>query len=202
MIIRSLGTQKEAEIVKLDILAEQSAKLMHYNVEYDTMQPEETIRSFVSSIKDMMSRYDGNKNRIAEIEKELVDVEHYIEISSNKTVTAGYKLYRQLADLRRERRACKNENELLQAIFACFNTSDILNRLTKVQGECAKAKESIDERTYQVRTKILDEYLNPKKEKKTESGEESKSLFSTFIEAKIPEEIQSEPVAESDDNSQ
>lgn len=186
MIVRSQGTQKETEIIELNVETKKASKLLHYAVDYDTTKPEDTLRKFVSDIKGMMQRFEGNKVRISEIEKQLGDIEHYIEISTNKTVPNGYKLYRKLAELRRERRACKNENDLLQPIYDGFHTNDILNRISKVQGDCAKAKEAIDERVYQIRTSILDEYLNPKK---SENDENDKNLFESFLEAKIPEEI-------------
>ena len=165
MIIKTNGTQKEAQVIHL---TQKQNPLLHYNIEYDTAQPEATIRSFVGNIRDMISRYEYNKARIVEIEAELVDLLHWIEISSYKNVPEGYKLYRKLADLRRERRACKNENDLLWPIYEHFHATDVLTKLSLVQGECAKAKNAIDARTYMVRTDILNEYLEePNKEETT-----------------------------------
>ena len=54
---------------------------------------------------------------------------------------------------------------MLQPIYEHFNATPVLNKLELVQGECAKAKGAIDARTYATRTDVLDEYLEPKKEK-------------------------------------
>lgn len=166
MNIRSFGPQKEQTVV--DMTTRKSNPILHYDIDYDSTKPEETIRNFVADIRGMISKYDWNKNRIEEIETQLVDLEHYIEIASYKTVPNGYKLYRQLAELRRERRACKNENDLLWPIYEYFHATEVLNRLSAVQGDVAKVKGAVDSRCYLVRTDILEEYMNPVKKDKME----------------------------------
>ena len=160
MIVKTNGTQKESKI--MDFVPKQ-AHMLHYDVENDTTKPEATVRTFVGDIKNMLARYEGNKTRIFQIEEELNDLEHYMEIGNFKNVPEGYKLYRKLAELRRERRACKNENFLLKPIYEHFYATEVLNKLSYVQGECAKIKNTIDARAYTVRTDILDEWLEPEK---------------------------------------
>ena len=159
MKITTTGTQKEAKV--LDIVPAKKNHILHYDLEYDFTKPEQTIRDFVANVKAMVTRFETNKERIIEIENELLDLYHYIEISTYKKVPDGYKLYRKMAELRRERRACKNENDLLQPIYEHFHATEVLNKLANVQGECAKCKAAIDNRTYTVRTDILDEWLEP-----------------------------------------
>ena len=159
MKVTTTGTQKESRII--DIVKTKKNPILHYDLEYDSTKPEQTIRDFVASIKGMVSRYEDNKARIIEIEDELQDIYHYIEISTYKKVPDGYKLYRKMAELRRERRACKNEIDLLWPIYEYFHATEVLNKLSHVQGECAKSKEAIDNRTYTIRTDILDEWLEP-----------------------------------------
>lgn len=158
MKITTTGTQKEAKV--LDITPMKN-RILHYDLEYDSTNPEQTLRDFVANTKAMVARFEDNKNRIIEIESELQDLYHYIEISTYKKVPDGYKLYRKMAELRRERRACKNENDLLQPIYEHFHATEVLNKLSHVQGECAKCKEAIDNRFYAARTDILDEWLEP-----------------------------------------
>lgn len=175
MIVRTAGSQKESRV--MDIQPTKPNPIMHYNVEYDTTHPEETIRKFCSDIREMVARYEGNKQRLLEIEGEHQDILHYIEISPFKKVTDGYKLYRKLAELRRERRALKNENDLLKPIHDAFSQPDILNRLSKVQGDVSKTHEAIDGRVYGMRTDILNDWFEP--EKKEEPGV-------TVVEAEEP----------------
>lgn len=177
MIIRTAGSQKESQT--LDIQPNKVNPILHYSVEYDTTHPEETIRKFCSDIREMVSRYEGNKQRLIEIEKEHQDLLHYIEIAPFKRVTDGYKLYRKLAELRRERRALKNENDLLKPLHDAFSPMDILNRLSTIQGDVGKAHEAVDARVYGIRSDILDEWLEP--EKKEEPGV-------TVVEAEEPAE--------------
>lgn len=188
MNIKSFGTQKEQTVV--DTAQRKANPVLHYTVEYDSSKPEETIRNFVSDIRGMVRKFEWNKARITEIETELVDLEHYIEIASYKTVPNGYKLYRKLAELRRERRACKNENELLQPVYEHFHATEALNRLSTVQGECAKVKSAIDSRCYLVRTDILEEFMNPPKpaEKEEAPDEDGNVLEMDLHEAMKVEE--------------
>lgn len=166
MIIRTAGSQKESQV--MDIQPSKPNQVLHYSIEYDTTHPEETIRKFCSDIREMVARYEGNKQRLIEIEGEHQDLLHYIEISPFKKVTDGYKLYRKLAELRRERRALKNENDLLQPLYDTFRQPDILNRLSKVQGDVSKVHDAIDGRVYGMRTDILNDWFEP--EKKDEPG--------------------------------
>ena len=153
--------------------------LLHYDIEYDSTKPELTLKTFVSDIKGMLSRYEGNKNRIVEIEQELQDIYHYMEIAAYKKVPDGYKLYRKIAELRRERRSCKNEIDLLWPIYEYFHGTDILNKLSYIQGEVSKMKGAIDNRTYQVRSDVLDSWLNPDEPKTEEPADEDENVFET-----------------------
>lgn len=157
MVVRTIGSQKDSRIVDV---ARKPKGTLHYDVVYDTTNPEDTIRCFVDNVRGMIARYDGNKARIVEIEAELTDLEHYMEIGKFKKVTDGYRMYRKLAELRRERRACKNENDLLWPIYEHFHATEVLNRLSTVQGEVAKVKSAIDARYYQIRTDALDEWVD------------------------------------------
>ena len=169
MVIKTNGTQKESQILDIATKPKQS---LHYDIEYDTTNPESTMRDFVKDIQGMLNRFEGNRARIFEIEAELNDLEHYMEIGNYKNVPEGYKLYRKLAELRRERRACKNENDLLKPIYDYFHATDVLPKLTNVQGEVSKVKNAIDMRVYSVRTSVLDEFLNKEPKESKESKEE------------------------------
>ena len=172
MNISTFGTQKQAQIIE-NVAAKQPV-IMHYDVEYDETKPEDTLRNFIGSVKNMLTRYEYDKDRIVAIEAELNDIYHYVEISSYKKVPDGYKIYRKIAELRRERRACKNEIDLLWPVYQHFHATEVLNKLSIVQGECSKTKEAIDGRTYLVKTDTLDEWMNSPtvKEKEKEPEEE------------------------------
>ena len=178
MTIKTMGSQKEAQIINIGNRNSEKA-VLHYNIDYDSTKPEETIRNFVGDIREMIARYDGDKARLIEIEAELQDLLHYIEIANFKRVTDGYKLYRKIAELRRERRACKNEIDLLWPIYEYFHATEVLNRLTTVQGNVSKAKEAIDQRVYGVRTDILDDWMEEKKPETTVTTVEETEPYTT-----------------------
>lgn len=154
MVIRTQGTQKEAQVIDI---SKKTTPILHSDIDYDTTKPEETLRTFISDVRKMLTRYSENKERINQIENELNDLEHYIELSIFKPVVPGYKLYRRLAELRKERRACKNEIDLLQPIWEHFHATEVLNKLSMVQGEVAKTKSAVDNRCYVCRSNIVEE---------------------------------------------
>ena len=127
--------------------------------EYDTLHPESTLRLFCGDIREMISRYEGNKIRFNELENEMQDLLHYIEMAGDKNANAGYKLYKRLAEVRRQRRAYQNEIDLLQPIYDNFKDTDLLNILAEVQGKCGTARKQIDGRAYTVRTDVLDPFI-------------------------------------------
>ena len=128
-------------------------------LEYDTLHPEETIKEFCAAIRTMLSRYQYNKDEYDNLEQKMQDILHYIEMGSNKNANTGFKLYKQLAEIRRERRRCKNELDLLQPIYDAFGGNEKLNALAQVQGACKIAKQAINNRAYTVRTDVLDSYV-------------------------------------------
>lgn len=129
------------------------------HLEYDTLHPEDTIRDFCAAVRNMLQRYQYDKDRYNHLEQEMQDLLHYIEMGTDKNANAGFKLYRQLAEIRRERRVCKNEMDLLQPIFDGFNGSEILNSLAQIQGVCRTTKQAIDNRVYTVRTDALSSFV-------------------------------------------
>lgn len=128
--------------------------------EYDTLHPESTIRLFCGDIREMISRYEGNKERFSELENEMQDLLHYIEMAGDKNANIGYKLYKRLAEIRRKRRACQNEIDLLQPIYDNFKDTDLLTKLADIQGKCSSNRKQIDGRAYTVRTDVLDQFIN------------------------------------------
>ena len=178
MVLKTNGTQKESKVIEID---QKPKHVLHYNIEYDSTHPEETIRKFVSSIKEMVSRYENDKIRIFELEAQEEDLKHSMEILPNQKVSDGYKLYKKMREIRKERRACKNEIDLLQPVYEYFHATEVLNKLSHVQGQCAIAREAIDGRVYSVRTDILDELLEPvnieQKEAPVEPEETEKDLI-------------------------
>lgn len=133
--------------------------LLTSDLEYDTLHPEETIKNFCTLIRAMLSKYQSNKEQYELLEQEMQDILHYVEMGSDKNANIGYKLYKRLAEIRRQRRVCKNEMDLLQPIYDAFGGGDKLNTLAQIQGACRTTKLAIDGRAYTVRTDVLDQFI-------------------------------------------
>lgn len=127
--------------------------------EYDTLNPEENIKNFCAFIRQAISRYEGDKDRLSELDSQMQDVLHFIEMSKDKDVQHGYKLYKKLCEIRRERRACKNEIDLLYPVYEAFHGTKLLDQLGSVQGNCKQAKKTITNKGYSIRTDVLDEFI-------------------------------------------
>ncbi len=68
----------------------------------------------------------------------------------------GYKTYKKLAEVRRQRRNCKNENELLAPLYVFIQQNPkTVNELATVLGKCRAAKDAIEHRMYSARTDII-----------------------------------------------
>lgn len=135
--------------------------ILSSDIEYDTLHPEETIKEFCAAIRNMLARYQYNKEQYDYLEQEMQDILHFIEMGSDKNANTGFKLYKQLAEIRRQRRICKNEMDLLQPIYDAFGGNEKLNVLAQVQGLCRTTKQAIDNRAYTVRTDVLNTFIKP-----------------------------------------
>ena len=124
---------------------------------YDTLRPEQTFKDFCAAVREMLSRYESNKDRLVELENEMQDILHYIELSGDKDIQAGFRLYKKLATVRRERRDCKNELDLLQSVYDAFHDTRLLSQLTDVLGKIRNSQQFVETRCYSVRTDVLDE---------------------------------------------
>ena len=110
--------------------------------------------TIVSIFHDVIKNYERNEEDIKRIEGELNDLVHEIELSSSKNMYQGWLLYKQIRDLRIERRRCKEENELLKEMYEFFSTQQsqtFKNKIQQIQGNAAKLRETQERRTYKPR---------------------------------------------------
>lgn len=130
------------------------------NVEYDSLQPEETVKRFARDIRAMLERYEANNERLIEVENEIQDAMHAAEMYGEKqNASQRCASWTKFMNSRKERRRCKNENALLQPIYDMFHGTILLDRLAAVQGECGKIKRSISAKGYSLRTDIFDDIM-------------------------------------------
>lgn len=107
--------------------------------------------TIVSVYNSVIKAYERDVERIDEIHGELQDIEHEIELSPNKNMYEGYLLYKQIKDLRMERRRCKEEIEILKDIYEFFTSQvgkEFKNKIQRIQGDAAKLREVQERRVY------------------------------------------------------
>ena len=134
-------------------------KVMHNDFEYDSLKPEEEFKRFTGYIRKCLSQFERDQEVLDQTEREIQDILHYMEMSSNKKRQDGFNIYKRLTEARRERRRCKNEIELLHPVYELFHGTKLLDQLSQLQGSCRIVKESIDNRIYNPRTDVLDIFM-------------------------------------------
>lgn len=129
---------------------------LYRKADYDTLQPVDQIRSFLEFARSAVTRYEENERRWQEYDQETQDLLHVIELSDNLNASKGYDMYRRLAAVRRDRRQCKNEMDLLKPVYDFFSDKQTINQLAQVQGKCRVCKETVDSRSYTLRTNVME----------------------------------------------
>lgn len=103
---------------------------------------------------DVVKRYEDNEATIKQTEEELNDVYHEIELGKDQDLYGGYKLYRQVKDLRIKRRQAKDENALLKDMYEYIKSQQgqsFKSKIQSIQGSSVKVYEAQSRRTYNPR---------------------------------------------------
>lgn len=109
----------------------------------------DTIQFILSEVKE---NYQGSLSDIDKYNKIQEDIEHDIELNEKKNRTEGYKAYRQLRQMRQERRASKNQNELLKDLYSFFDENkQFFDQLAKIKGNARKVFDVQNTRQYRAR---------------------------------------------------
>lgn len=108
--------------------------------------------TLITIFQNVIQTYERNEETIERIEGELNDLNHEIELSEPKDMYKGYLLYKEIRELRIERRKCKDENKLLEDMYEFFKNSQTAeqfkNKIQKIQGNSVKVAKSIEQQTY------------------------------------------------------
>ena len=107
--------------------------------------------TFIQISNDVVKRYESNEDIIRQTEEELNDVYHEIELGKNQDLHGGWKLYRQIKDLRNKRRQAKDENQLLKDMYEYIKSQQgqtFKSKIQSIQGNSAKVYDAQSRRTY------------------------------------------------------
>lgn len=106
-----------------------------------------------NTIRDIPKRFDYNVNEISKLEKEVIDLEHVIELT-NFNAAEGFKLAKQIQEARQKRRKLKDENEMILSLNRTLsNMKDHVPQLDQVIGDIRKVKSNQENRSYRCRVR-------------------------------------------------
>jgi len=115
---------------------------------------EEACVRILQILGEIPEIYDSNYEIVGRCDKEIQDILHEIELSEDKDMAGGYKLYRMLRESRRLRRQKKDENELLQPLVDLVRSSETFRqKLCKVHVQIKENMRQQDEREYKPRVR-------------------------------------------------
>lgn len=124
------------------------------------MDIEKTIVVMRNAIKDFPTRYKHNEKMIKKLEQETQDLLHLIELK-DLDVYKGFTVYKQLQEVRKERRELKDENDLLRQVEGELRKMQkYVPKLNEGLGDIRKSKIYKTNRKYNFRIrKDLEELL-------------------------------------------
>lgn len=103
----------------------------------------EKIEDLNGLINDVLKRKEELNRQLSEVDKELSDIDHYIEFT-NLNAAQGYKACKMRKDRRIRRRSIKNELAVLEVILNKKISESFSDEITKVV-------QNMDKRTYEPR---------------------------------------------------
>ena len=107
--------------------------------------------TIITIYQNVIRDYERDMDDIKRIEEELNDLNHEIELGSPKNMYQGYLLYKQIRELRIERRRCKEEVELLKDLYEHLKSQQgqaFKSKIQQIQSSAAKLREIQEHRVY------------------------------------------------------
>lgn len=152
-----------ADAIKTGPIPKRQPLKMRSTAEYDSLQPEKHLQEFNQFIEAVKSRHAENLRLIEDYNMQQQDLDHFAEMHEDLGRTEAARYYRDVRDIRRKRRVCKNEVALLEPIVQFYmQNKTVFDQLKQLHGRIRFAKEEIGRMDYTVKTKILDDRLGEK----------------------------------------
>jgi len=131
-------------------------KIDDFDVSY--MDTDATLKSFMTFCTSAMYRYKYNDEQQDRCEADQEDILHEIELKPLKSAFNGYRIYRQIRDIRQERRRCKDENGMLFPLMEFLKKRpEFLSEMEIAQKQSDSVKRTLQNRMYKVRGTVLKE---------------------------------------------
>ena len=155
----------ELDIVKPDSTNGLSRRCLTFRgneKDFDTLNAEETLRTFCAFLRSVIARYEENKRKQEEAEAQEMDLSHCMELVDGLTEKEKLMIFRRLTDALQTRRTCKAENEILIPLYNYISDKELINqlinKLAQIQGATGTVKDTINNRSYGCRTSIRDDF--------------------------------------------
>ena len=132
--------------------------MLRMETEFDTLHPDQRLTDFLSFCNEVLSRYDGNIAECEALDNSLNDLMHYVELTDD----CRPKICVAMREARRQRRLCKNENDLLKPLYDYLSDKTLINKLSQVLGKVRTANEMVTKRTYIARTDAIEKLFDRK----------------------------------------
>lgn len=122
---------------------------------------EESALIIRNAVRDIPNTFHENCDKISKLERERLDLIHMAEMC-DLNVVEGFKLYKEIQRVSKERRKLKDENEQLQHLVPILKKwRNRLSQLDHAVGDVRKAKSNIETRQYRCRVrKDLEKKIN------------------------------------------
>lgn len=117
------------------------------------MDVEQTAINIRDAIQDVPKRYADNLDKIERYEKELLDIQHQLELTKFNAYE-GYKIAKEQQKILKERRELKDENELLKHLQPILSgMKNKVKGFNEVIGEIRQSKANLEKRSYRCRVR-------------------------------------------------
>lgn len=125
------------------------------------MDVEEISITIRDAIRDLPKRYESNENDIKNLESEINDLMHLMELV-DLNARDGFKAYKELQRVQQERRKIKDENEELKHLYpALKGLRDRVGQFDNAVGGIRKTRSYLEKRKYRCRIrKDLENRIN------------------------------------------
>ncbi len=127
------------------------------------MTPIEAGEEILRCIDYVLKQYPQNQDDICELDKQTQDLLHKIEFTPLLTMGPGFKLAKQIQDIRLKRRELKDENELLKPLFDFLSQGTSIafrNGLTNAVKSSRRRESNLTKRVYTPRSEAFKEAQN------------------------------------------
>lgn len=106
------------------------------------LKGDKLVGDFIESMYDIINTYEKNSIRIENYNKITDDILHEIEFSRYNIIQRS-EVYDRIRSVRRERRACVEENKHIRPLYKFLIGEDIKSRIAQLEMDCYTSKETI-----------------------------------------------------------